>query len=132
MPRNCIKAVPEGNGPVPQEESRSDQFMLADVYRCFEERFDRQLEIMESHFDRQEKKLGELMEKTRKPRQRSASLEHDDARQPRFATEADVKSYKKTRKRTKDAAVGQAMNEDSCSAKISKPPNKFDQFRDES
>ena len=57
------------------------------------------------------------MEKTRKPRQRSASLEHDDARQPRLAMEADVKSDKKTRKRTEDAAVDQAMNGDSCSAK---------------
>ena len=43
---------------------------------------------MESRFDEQDKKkLDELTEKTREPRQRSASLEHDDARQPRLAME---------------------------------------------
>ena len=37
MPRNWSKAVPEGNGPVPQQEQLgSDQPTLADVYRLFE------------------------------------------------------------------------------------------------
>ena len=58
------------------------------------------------------------MDKTRKLRQRSANLEHDDARQPRFAMEVDVKSDKKTRKRTEDAAADQAMNADSSSTKM--------------
>ena len=37
MPRNWSKAVPEGTGPVPQQEQLgSDQPTLADVYRLFE------------------------------------------------------------------------------------------------
>ena len=71
---------------------------------------------MKSHSDRQEKTLSELMKMTREPRQRSARLERDDAQQPRLAMEADVKSDKKTRKLTEDAAADQAMNGDSCSA----------------
>ena len=36
------KAIPKGNGPVPQqEEFGSDEPTLADVYRTFKERFDR-------------------------------------------------------------------------------------------
>ena len=40
-----------------------------------------------------------------------------DARQPRFATEADVATDKKTRKRAEDAAADQAKHGDSRSAK---------------
>ena len=54
------------------------------------------------------------MEVTRK--QRLTGLE-DDARQPRLATEADVTSDKKTRKRTEDAAADRTKHGDSCSAK---------------
>ena len=57
------------------------------------------------------------MEKTRGPRQRSASPEHDNVRQPRLAMEVDVKSDMKTPKRTEDAATDQAMKGDRCSAK---------------
>ena len=118
MPRNWSKAAPEGNGPAPhQKEFGPDQPTLADVYRLFEERLDRQLKLRESRFDQQDKKLDELMEKTREPRQRSASLEHEDAQQPRLVMEVDVKSDKKTRKRTKDTGADQAMNTVSCSAK---------------
>ena len=60
---------------------------------------------MESRFDQQDEKLDEMMEKTREPRQRSASLEHDDARELHLAMEANVKSDKNTRKRTEDAAA---------------------------
>ena len=75
------KAVPESNGPVPQqEEFRSDQPTLVDVYRIFEERFDRQLEIMD-----------ELVLEMRATEQRSASLEHN-TRQRRLAMKADVAS----------------------------------------
>ena len=50
MPRNWSKAVPEGNGPVlQQEEFGSDQPTLADVYRHFEVRFERQLKGVKSH-----------------------------------------------------------------------------------
>ena len=42
MPRKEGEVVPEGNGPVPQEEKiESGELTLADVYRRFEERFDR-------------------------------------------------------------------------------------------
>ena len=52
MPRNWSKAVPEGNGPVPQrEEFGPDQPTLADVYRLFEESFNRQLKIMDELTD---------------------------------------------------------------------------------
>ena len=53
MLRNESEAVSEGNGLVPQqEEFRSGELTLVDVYRLFEERFDRQHKIMESCFDR--------------------------------------------------------------------------------
>ena len=79
MPRNESEAVPEGNGPVPQqEEFGSGEPMLADVYRFFEERFHRQQKIMVSCFDRQEKILDEVfMKMTRGTSQRAASPEHD-------------------------------------------------------
>ena len=48
--------------------------------------------------------------------QHLAGAEHD-ARQPRFATEADVATDKKTRKRAEDAAADQAKHGDSRSAK---------------
>ena len=44
MPRKESETALEGNGPVPQqEEFGSGELTLADVYRLFEERFDRQL-----------------------------------------------------------------------------------------
>ena len=52
MPRNWSKTWPEGNGPVPrQDEFRPDKLTLVDLYRRFEEIFDRQLKLMESRFD---------------------------------------------------------------------------------
>ena len=46
------EAVPEGKCPVPQqEEFGSGEPTLADVYRLFEEKFDRQQERMDSFFD---------------------------------------------------------------------------------
>ena len=42
MPRNWSKAVPEGNGPVPQQEKVGpDQPTLADRYRMIEEIFNK-------------------------------------------------------------------------------------------
>ena len=77
MPRNWSKAVPEGKGPVPQqEEFGTDQPTLADVYRLFKERFDRQLKLIKSRFDQQDEKLDEFME-MRATEQRSASLEQN-------------------------------------------------------
>ena len=117
MPRKQGKAVPEGNDPGPHhEEFGPDQPTLADIYRVFEERFNRQLNLMKSHFDQQDNKLDELMENIRETRQRLAGLELE-AWQPRLAMEADVPTDKKTRKRAEDAAANQAKHGDSCSAK---------------
>ena len=65
IPRKQTKTAPDGNGPVP----RHDEFgfgeptMMADRYRMLEENFDRQMNRIKSHFDRQGKTLGELTEK---------------------------------------------------------------------
>ena len=62
MPRNWSKAIPEGNGFVPQQkEFGSDQPTLADVYRLFEEIFDTQVNLIKRRFNQ----FDELVEKTR-------------------------------------------------------------------
>ena len=117
MPRNRSEAVPEGNDPVPhQDEFGPDQPTMADLYQMIEERFDRQLNLIKSHFDQQDEKLDELMEKMTETNQRLAGLEHK-ARQPRLAMEVDVTPDTKTRKRTEDAAADRAKHGDSSSAK---------------
>ena len=111
MLRKKSDAVPEGNGPVSQqEEFGSGQPTLVDAIRTLYER-------MNSRFDRQEKMLDEIiMRMTRGTSQRAASLEHD-ARQPRLAIEVDGPVNTKTRKRTEGAATAvQAMHGDSCTA----------------
>ena len=106
MPRKESEAVPEGNGPVPQqEEFGSGQPTLADVYR-----------MMEELFDRSDKKLKEMVEEMRVMDHRASSLEQD-ARQPRLAMVADGQADVKTRERTEGAATAvQAMQGDRCSA----------------
>ena len=78
MPRMESKVVPEGNDPVSQqEEFRSGQPTLADVYRMFEQRFDqsdRYWYSIKIYFDQQEKKLDDSMEMVD---QRIATLERD-------------------------------------------------------
>ena len=65
MPRSWSKAVPEGNGPAPQQEKLvSDQPTLADVYRMLEELF-----------DKLDRKIDELVEEMRVTDHRLASLE---------------------------------------------------------
>ena len=121
MPRKESEAVPGGNGPIlQQEEFEPGEPTLADVYRLFEEKFDRQQKIMDSCLDRQQKitdsyfdiwnrKLDEISDETRIMEQHAASLEQD-ARQPRLAMEADGPANTKTRKRTESAATAvQAM-----------------------
>ena len=52
MPRKESEAVPEVNGPVSQqEEFGSGEPTLADVYRLFEERLDKQQKRMDSFFN---------------------------------------------------------------------------------
>ena len=73
MPRKESEAVPEGDGPVPQQEEFGfGEPTLADVYRLFEERFDKQQKRMDSFFDgmyscfdRWNRKLGEISDETR-------------------------------------------------------------------
>ena len=133
MPRKESEAVPEGNGPVPQQEYfGSGQPTLADVYRTMEEFFDRSdryLDSINRHFDQQEKKLGEFMEMMG---QRVASLEQD-ARQPRLAMEADGSLDTKTRERTEGAAKAvQAMHGGSCSMnRVDPDPMCSTSFRDD-
>ena len=63
MPRKESQAVTEGNDPVPQqEESESGEPTLADVYRLFEEKFDRQQKIMDSRFNKQHERMGSLFD----------------------------------------------------------------------
>ena len=108
MPRKWIKAVPEGNGPVPHhDEVGPDQPTMVDLYRMIKERFDRSdsnMDKMTSLFGRSDRKLDELTEKMRATRQRLAGLEQD-TRQPRLAMEADVPTDTKTCKRTENAAA---------------------------
>ena len=93
MPRNWSEAVPEGNGPVPQqEEFGSDQPTVVYIYRMIKELF-----------DESDRKLDEFMENLRATDQREASLVQD-ARQPRLAMEPDMPADTKTRERTYGAA----------------------------
>ena len=124
IPRNRSKTVPEGNGPVPKhDEFGPDQPTLADMYRLFEERIDRQLNQMKSHFD-------ELTDKIRDTRQRLAGLQND-AWPPLLAVEADVTSDNKTRKLTEDAAVDRVMSKDSSSAQVDHDPMCLTSFGDD-
>ena len=96
MPRKESEAVPEGNGPVRQQEKfGSGQLTLVDTYR--------KIEV----WDRKMDEITRLLE------QHLASLEQD-ARQPCLATEADGPADTKTRERTEAAATAvQAMHGDS-------------------
>ena len=84
MPRKESEAVPEGNGPVPQQEGfGSGEPTLADVYRLFVERFDKQQKILDSFFDgidscfdRWNRKLDETSDETRVMDEHVTSLEH--------------------------------------------------------
>ena len=126
------EAVPEGKCPVPQqEEFGSGEPTLADVYRLFEEIFDRQQERMDSFFDgmdscfdRWNKKLDEISDEMRKMDEHVTRLEHG-ARQPRLAMEADGQANTKTRERTEGAATaGQAIRGNGFSARLVEPsPN---------
>ena len=107
MPRIENKAVPESSGPVPlQEEFGSGEPTLADLYRLFKERFDRQLKIMKSCFV----KMDEISENWRSMYQLLTRLEHD-ARQPRLAMEAKGSANTKTRELTEGATTHSSSSE---------------------
>ena len=87
---------------------------MGDVYRLLVERLDRQLEIMDSHFD-------EISEEMREMDQHLTRLERG-ARQPHLAMEADGQASTKTRERTEGAATAvQAMRGDCFSARRIEP-----------
>ena len=68
--------IPEGNVSFRHDEIGSDQPTLADLYQNDGTKIHGQLKIMETRLDQQDKKLDELMEKTR-VKKGSASLEQD-------------------------------------------------------
>ena len=106
MLRKESEAVPKGNGPVPQQEDfGSGELTLADVYRMFNERFDR--------WDR---KLDDISGDWRSMDQRLTRPERDP-RQPRLTIEADGPANTKARERTEGVTTAvQAMHGDSFSA----------------
>ena len=97
MLRKESEAVPECNGPIPQqEELGSGQPTLEDVYRKVEE-------------------LWWMVKEMRVKDQREASLEQD-ARQPRLAMKADGPADTKTRECPEGAATAvQEIHGNSCS-----------------
>ena len=100
MRRKESKAVPEGNGPVPQHEKfGSSQPTLVDVYQNIEEVWDRKMYEITRLLELYLIRLGY------------------DALQPLLAMEADGPANTNTRERTEGAAIAvQAMHGDSCSA----------------
>ena len=66
MPRKKSKAVPEGNGPDPQnDEVGCGEPTMADLYQMIKnnlDRMDKNFDRMSSHFDRQDKQLVKLTE----------------------------------------------------------------------
>ena len=117
MLRKESEAVPEGNGPVPQqEEFGSGQLTLEEICRMIKEA----PEVCNRRFD----EMQEYVKDWKSMDQGLTRLEHD-ARQPRLAIEADGSANTKTCKRTEGAAnTVQAMHGDSCSATRVEPgPN---------
>ena len=83
--------------------------------------------MIKSHFDPQDKKLVEFTGMMRAINHRLADLLHG-AQQSRLATEADIVTYKKTRKRTEDAVADQAKSGDSSSARAVEGPTSSTSF----
>ena len=100
MLRKESEAVPEGKGPVHQEEKfGSGQPAPVDPFQTSEEMWGRGIDV-----------IARLLE------QHLASQEQD-ARQPRLTMEGDGPANTKTRERTEGAATAvQAMHGDSCTA----------------
>ena len=131
------KAVSGEKGSPPQDESRSGNMKIADLFRilskCMGSRFemqDKKFEALQEDIKNTNHRLEELQLRVPRPRladmgiqdwrsnmdQHLTSLEQD-ARQPRLAMEADGPADTKTRERTEGAATAvQVMHGDSCSA----------------
>ena len=137
MPRMDNKAVSGEKGSPPQDESKSGDMKIIDIFRMLSERMDSRLKIQDKKFEALQEdikntnqRLEELQLWVPQPRladigipdwrssmdQHLTSLEQD-ARQPRFAMEVDGPAHTKTRERTEGAATAvQAMHGGSCSA----------------
>ena len=122
MPRKKSKAVPEGNDPVPQDSSALlDRITKGELCQVIYEALDKYFNELKKSLDRMSETIDRILRVTD---QRLAGLEQD-ARQPRLATEADVLTDSKTRKRTEDAAADRAKHGNSCSAKKVDPNPMF-------
>ena len=98
MLRKKSKAVPEGNGPVPQDAcAMLGGIIVVELRRVMSEALDK---AFDKHFEQKPENLEEIKTSD----QRSVSLEQD-ARQPRLDMEVDVTTVKKIRKRTEGAAA---------------------------
>ena len=105
---------------------------MEDLYRIFDENFDKQVHMMRSHFDRQDKMLDELTRMMRATNQRLADLQHL-GQQPRLATEADVEPDAKTHTHTEGAAADRVKHGDSSSsARVDHDPMRLASFDDDS
>ena len=109
MLRKESKAVPEGNGPVTQqEEFGPNQPTLEELCRMIKEVFE--------EWDRRIDKMREYTEERKSMNQRLIRLELD-TRQPCLVMEADGPASTKTCESTEGAATAvQAIHGDSCSA----------------
>ena len=103
---------------------------MGELRRIMSEALDKALD---KSFNELKENLDRMSETTnrmlRATYQRLAGAEHD-ARQPRLATEAAVRPYTKTRKRTEEAAADPVKHGDSGSAKKRRcqPANMPDQL----
>ena len=113
MRRKESEAVPEGNGPIlQQEEFGSGQPTMENVYQMMKEAFDR----WDKKLDQISDKMEEYIRERRSIDERLTCLKHS-ARQPRLAMETDGLANTKTRERTEGAATAvQAMRGDSFSS----------------
>ena len=103
MPRKESMAVPQGNGPIPQNAYVVVRGVTLEDFR----------RLMSNVWDR---KTDKLTEDLKRADQRLVMLEQS-ARQSRLAMEADGPANTKNRERTEGAATEvQTMHRDSCSA----------------
>ena len=141
MPRKESEVVPEGNGPVHQQEKiGSGQPTLEDVCQRLNEALDRWNKMLNEISDKMDQRLARHEQEARQSRhameadgqasllyeemkmdQHLARLEQD-ARQSRLAMEADGQASTRTRERVEGAATAaQAMRGDCSSARQVEP-----------
>ena len=83
--------------------------------------------ILKARLDRSDKQLDELIGKVQTTNQRVSRLQYG-AQQLRLATEVEVNSDTKTRKRTGGATGNRAKHGDSSSAKVGEVPTSWTSF----